>query len=124
MFMYVAHSILLKKLKNLGVNCVTLQWFSSYLKDKKQCLDINGALSDSNDIKISILQGSILGPILFLCCINDLHSVTDLLMLMFADDTFCAKSDSNLDTPMRYINGKINKMAVWFRANKLVVNVL
>jgi hypothetical protein len=48
--MYVAHSILLKKLKNLGVNCVTLQWFSSYLKDKKQCVDINGALSDSNDI--------------------------------------------------------------------------
>jgi hypothetical protein len=42
---------------------------------------------------------------------------------MFADDTFCAKSDSNLDTLMWYINGKINKMAVWFRANKLAVNV-
>jgi hypothetical protein len=38
---------------------------------------------------------------------NDLHLVPDLLMLMFADDTFCAKSDSNLDTLMHYINGEI-----------------
>ncbi len=69
-----------------------LKWFSSYLTDRKQCVDINGTLSDSNEIKISILHGSILGPILFLCYINDLHTVTDLLMLMFADGTFCVKN--------------------------------
>jgi hypothetical protein len=49
----------------------------------------------------------------------DLHLVPDLLMLMFADDTFCAKSDSILDTLMHYINGEINKMTVWFHANKI-----
>ncbi len=38
---------------------------------------------------------------------------------MFADDTFCAKSDSILDTLMHYINGEINKMTVWFHANKI-----
>jgi hypothetical protein len=59
--------ILLKKLKSLGINGMELEWFSSYLSNRKQCIDINGPLSDSNDIKISILQGSILGPILFLC---------------------------------------------------------
>jgi hypothetical protein len=42
---------------------------------------------------------------------------------MFADDTFCAKSKNNLKTLMQYDNGEINKMAVWFRANKLAVNV-
>jgi hypothetical protein len=118
-----SHSILLKKLKNLGIKGMELKWFSSYLTDRKQCVDINGTLSDSNEIKISILQGSILGPILFLCYINDLHTVTDLLMLMFADDTFCVKSDTDLDRLIQYVNGEINKMAVWFRANKLAVNV-
>jgi hypothetical protein len=83
-----SHSILIKKLKNLGIKGMELEWFSSYLTDRKQCVDINGTLSDSNDNKISILPGSILGPILFLCYINDLYTVTDLLMLMFADDTF------------------------------------
>ena len=118
-----SHGILLKKLKNLGITGIELEWFSSYLSNRKQCVDINGTLSDSNDVTISILQGSILGPILFLCFINDLHTVTDMLMLMFADDTFCAKSDFDLNKLIKYVNGEINKMAVWFRANKLAVNV-
>jgi hypothetical protein len=118
-----SHNILLKKLKKMGVNGTVLSWFSSYLSGRKQCVDIDGVLSDSNDIIISILQGSILGPILFLCYINDLHNVTDLLMLMFADDTFCLKSDYDINNLIAYVNREINKMAVWFRANKLAVNV-
>jgi hypothetical protein len=42
---------------------------------------------------------------------------------MFADDTFCVKSDQNLQNLVQYVNGEINKIAVWFRANKLAVNV-
>jgi hypothetical protein len=46
------------------------------------------------------------------------------LMLMVADDTFCViKSDQALHNLIQYINGEINKMAVWFRANKLAVIV-
>ncbi len=44
-------------------------------------------------------------------------------MLMVADDTFCVKSDQDLHNLIQYINGEINKMAVWFRANKLAVIV-
>jgi hypothetical protein len=118
-----SHNILLKKLKNMGINGTVLDWFSSYLSGRKQQVDIDGVLSDSNDILISILQGSILGPILFLCYINDLHNVTDLLMLMFADDTFCMKSDNDINNLIDNVNREVNKMAVWFRANKLAVNV-
>ena len=49
-------------------------------------MDINGHLSKEKSINISVLQGSILGPLLFLCFINDLHTVTNLLALLFADD--------------------------------------
>ncbi len=44
-------------------------------------------------------------------------------MLMFADDPFCIKSDFNINELITYINSEINKMAVWFRANKLAVNI-
>jgi hypothetical protein len=41
---------------------------------------------------------------------------------MFANDTFCAKANKNLHILIDDVNDQINRMAVWFRANKLVVN--
>ena len=41
---------------------------------------------------------------------------------MFADDTFSVKSGSDLNQLIATVNVEINKMAVWFRANKLAVN--
>jgi hypothetical protein len=111
------------KLSKMGITGNALEWFRSYLSDRQQIVDINGTFSNLRRIKISILQGSILGPILFLCYINDLFRVTSFLTFMFADDTFCLKSDSNLRTLIQNVNLEINRMAVWFRANKLAVNI-
>ncbi len=69
------------------------------------------------------MQGSILGLILFLCYINDLWQATNLFTLMFADDTSAFKSGKCLNTLMNEMNLEINKLAVWFRANKMSVNV-
>jgi hypothetical protein len=52
--------------------------------------------------------------------IYTLYSVTLLLTLRFADDTFTIDSGQDLNT---VINIEINKIAVWFRANKLAVNI-
>ena len=41
---------------------------------------------------------------------------------MFADNTFSVKSDKDLDRLIDYVNAEVNKMAIWFRANKLAVN--
>ena len=62
-----SHPILLKKLKKLGVEGTALDWFTSYLSNRKQKVDINGHFSGEKLINISVLQGSILGPTLFLC---------------------------------------------------------
>lgn len=107
----------------MGITGIALDWFKSYLSDRSQVVDINGNISKLRKISISILQGSILGPILFLCFINDLHRVTRLLTLMFADDTFSLSSGSNIEELILSVNTEINKMAVWFRANKLAVNI-
>ena len=42
---------------------------------------------------------------------------------MFADDTFGLKADSNLLSLINELNKDINKMAIWFKANKLAVNI-
>ncbi len=114
-FDVVPHDILLNKLNKLGIRGTAWDWFKSYLSERKQVVDINGHISNSLDIIISVLQGSILGPILFLCFINDLHEVTKLLTLMFADNTCCLNSNKNLNTLIAETNVEINKIAIWFR---------
>ena len=118
-----SHPILLRKLEQLGIKGTALKWFSSYLKDRQQKVDINGNLSSAKSLDISVLQGSILGPILFLCYINDLYFSTSLFTSMFADDTACADADTNLDTLINRANIELKKIATWFRANKMAVNI-
>jgi len=114
--------ILLMKLEKIGITGIALEWFKSYLSDRTQFVDISGNHSTEKDITTCIIQGSILGPILFLIYINDLHFVSKSLTLMFADDTFGLKSDKDLHSLIDATNRDINKMAIWFKANKLAVN--
>ena len=61
----VNHGILLKKLEHYGIRDNMLDWFQSYLSDRKQYVDINGKSSDLLDITCGVPQGSVLGPLLF-----------------------------------------------------------
>jgi hypothetical protein len=122
-FDVVPHDILLNKLKKLGIEGTALEWFRSYLDGRSQRVDINGALSDFELITISILQGSILGPILFLCFINDLPRCIDLFTLLFADDTASLSSGPELGPLLNKVNIELKKLAAWFRANRMAVNV-
>ena len=118
-----SHEILLMKLEKLGVTGTALKWFKSYLNNRSQQVDINGNISSPQLINISVLQGSILGPILFLCYINDLPNATELLTFLFADDTSGLIYGDNLKELVAKMNTEINKLANWFRANKMALNV-
>ncbi len=118
-----SHSLLLKKLRKYGIHGTTYDWFASYLKDRKQQVDIDGNLSSASTFNISVIKGSILGPILFLIYINDLYNASDLFKLMFADDTAGLACNDNLTELVSLVNRELKKVARWFRANKMAVNV-
>ena len=119
----VNHSILFKKLEHLGVRGVALKWFVSYLSGRTQCVSLDGILSNPQEIDISVLQGTILGPILFLCFINDLPNSSKLLTYLFADDTQGLASGKNLPELIDRVNTELKKWASWFISNKMSVNV-
>jgi hypothetical protein len=117
-----SHSILLKKLKKMGINGTAHKWFENYLKGRSQKVDINGHLSSEQELDISVIQGSTLGPILFLCYINDFYSATSLFSVLFADDTTCLSQGKKLNDLLEYVKNELQKIAVWFRSNKMAVN--
>ena len=62
----VNHEILLLKLEHYGIRGILLDWFKSYLSNRKQYGNINGISSSFKAISCGVTQGSVLGPLLFL----------------------------------------------------------
>lgn len=115
----VSHEILLKKLRKYGIKDNELKWFQNYLFERKQFVQIQDSKSHTNIITRGVPQGSILGPLLFLIFINDLPNVTDLLTLLFADDTSFLISGNSLTEVIAKLNTELKKVCDWFRANEL-----
>ena len=119
----VDHEILLHKMDHYGVRGISNVWFQNYLSEREQFVTINGVDSDIVRIVCGVPQGSVLGPLLFLLYINDLPNATEFLTLLFADDTTFQYSGVNLDLLFEKANSELDKAAIWFKANKLTLNV-
>jgi hypothetical protein len=125
------HSILLSKLQHYGISNTELNWFSSYLNNRKQYVELQGETSDMSQIKTGVPQGSILGPFLFLIYINDLYLASNFVSIMFADDTtllstFCnfqTNINQNVSVLSKNINLELSKVYDWLCVNKLSLNI-
>lgn len=118
------HKLLLNKLAHYGIRGVALEWFSSYLSQRKQYVSYENSLSDMELVKWGIPQGSILGPLLFIIFINDISNTTKLLhFILFADDTNIFCTGDSIDKVYEIANRELPKLEVWFHTNKLTLNL-
>ena len=71
-----------------------------------------------------VLQGSVLGPLLFLIYINDLCKCVKYSETQhFPDDTNMLQSHSSLENLVKQMNLDLKNLSQWLRANKLSLNV-
>ena len=78
----VPHSILVAKLRNIGLGIQKQDIMQDYLTDRMQFVKINKSSSTLKEVTSGVPQGSILGPLLLIIFINDIPNEIRLFWLL------------------------------------------
>jgi hypothetical protein len=81
--------ILFDKLEHYCIRGLVLHchWIKNYFVNRFQFVVYNGVQSCFNETKCGVPQGSILGPLFFLLCVNDPCFEYQFDLVLFADNT-------------------------------------
>ena len=122
----IQHDNLLSKLDLLGVSASALAWFKSYLSLRKQVVRIGSDLSHPLPLTVGVVQGSILGPVLFTLYVNDLLSVPKKCVAMgYVDDTKLLLNlpPTDISVAISDLNSNLREIAKWCSTNSLLNNL-
>ena len=109
----VWHRDLILKLEKYGIRGNLLAWFENYLYMRHQKVSINNTCTSYKFITAGVLQGSVLGPMLFLIYINDIFETLTGIARLFGDDTSLSFSSADPVEIERILNQDLSKLSTW-----------
>ena len=103
---------------------ILLKWFESYMTDRSRYVIYDGVRSETKVVECGVPQGSILDPLLFIICMNDICNISDLMFaIMYADDTCFLINSTDVNTLIKQLNVELESLCIWFKSNKLSLNI-
>ena len=119
-FECIRHNLLIAKLHACGFSREAL---NDYLTNRQQRVTINGSFSSWKRATRGVLQGSVLGPLLFNIYINDLLLfIQNSDICNYADDTTIYACDKNLDNTSHRLETDYSVALEWFGDNFMKLN--
>ena len=117
--------MLLEKCWKLGLrgNCHKL--LASYFNNREQFIHVNNLRSEVTESHIGCIQGSNLGPLMFIIYANDMHNLfndVDIKVITYADDTVIYFTGPDIDTLYATLAVVLKKFVDWCNYNKLSIN--
>ena len=108
----VPHRRLLLKLQSYGINGIYLRWISNFLLGRSQRVMVAGTGSEWAPVLSGVPQGSVLGPVLFICYINDMPNTVSSFIYMYADDTKIGRQVATAEDSKK-LQADLNRMQQW-----------
>lgn len=121
-FDLVDHELLLEKLNAYGMRGKINNLVRTYLTGRSQLVEIDKIRSQQSHIECGVPQGSVLGPLLFLLFVNDLPTIAEGKLVMFADDNSLIYSEKDISGVIKNIQILLNRFTAWFTKSKLFLN--
>ena len=117
------HELLIAKLHAYGVDVPSLKLLHSHLTKRKQRVKLNGTYSSWSKVLFGVLQGSIIGPLLFNIFPCDLFQFfPDADIIKYADDNTPHSSNINFNKVLHDLEKISNTLFKWFTDNLLKAN--
>lgn len=115
--------LMIKKLKSIGIDGTALKMFESYLQNRFQVVKIDNTESSKCPVTFGIPQGSILGPLLFITYINNIHELKlHGHLSLYADDTCLFYFGPSIHDIMAKAQEDLDTLCSWFQYNLLTIN--
>ena len=101
------------------------KWFESYLSNRSQLVNVGKINSDTAAVTCGVPEGSIFGPLLFLCYVNDMviSIDPDCKLLLYADDSSILFSHRNPDQIANKLGKVLESCSDWLVDNKLSLHL-
>ena len=100
-----------------------MQCFRSYLYEQIFFIEIENQLSDFSKVSCCVLQGSILGPLLFLIYINDMpQAFYKSNLFLYGDDSCLMYQHRDVNEIEKQLNNNLDNVWNWFVDTKLNIH--
>ncbi len=119
-FDLIDHTILIQKIRRLGVDDLVVRWINDYLSGREQRVKLGHQLSSWLKLNGAVPQGSCLGPLCFIIYVSDMDIDENTIVHKYIDDITVTECLSDIrDSNMQHF---VDSIGSWSNRNNMKLN--